>query len=160
MTAPDVARTDSRAQRKLLSPQVSLCDVALESGTLGAALLCQSHAAELIRNGTPELFTCSFARDIFTAIRSLGADSLDYSLLAHELARNGKDVDWAALTGLDDGVVIEIAMAKRIARLRELHRLRQLARLGEWLADAPFGVGVKSCDLIAEVHERVEEISR
>lgn len=137
-----------------------LCNLELECGCLGAAMMVRAQAVELIRDGSPELFTISFTQDIFAAICAVGPDALDYTLLADELERNGKHIDFGALTLLDHGVVVEIPMAKRIARLRELHRLRQLCRLGEWLASAPFEYGKKSSDLIAEVRSRLEAVEK
>lgn len=123
-------------------------------------MLCKSQAEELIREGSLELFSISFTRDIFTAIRSLGSDSLDYPLLAHELERAGKHVSLGDLMTLDNGVVVEIPMRTRLLRLRELRRLRELAKLGERLAGAPFEIGIKASDVIAQVREQLEAISR
>lgn len=122
-------------------------------------MLDRAQAAELVRDGSLGLFTITFTKNIFTAIVSLGAE-LDYTLLLDELQRTGKEIDWGALVRLDDGVVIEVPMAKRIGRLRELRRLRELARVGELLARAPFEYGTKSADLIAEVRSRLEGIEK
>lgn len=140
--------------------QVSLCDVGLEQSALAAAMLSPSQAKELIAAASPELFSITFTRDVFTAICALGPDCLDYPLLAHELERSGKHFNLGDLACLDNGVVVEIPMTKRIVRLKELHRLRELARLGERLAEMPFEIGAKSDLLIVDIEAQLEAISR
>jgi hypothetical protein len=156
--------TDKRQQHptetQVPVERLSLCDVVLETSALAAAMLSLVQAKELIAAAATELFSISFTRDIYEAIVSLGANCLDYPLLIDELERTGKHFNLGDLGHLEDGVVIEVPMSERLARLQELRRLRELVRIGEELATAPYEIGVKSFNLITSVREQLEAISR
>jgi replicative DNA helicase len=141
-------------------PHVPIADLVLEGGALGAAMLLPVQAEELIRDGYPSLFTTSMHRDIYHAISSLGPDQLDYTLLYDELERQGHAISFDVLVHLDDGVVTEIRMARRIERLKELHRLRQLASLGQQLSEQVYLPGACSTEIVRILHERLAELAR
>jgi replicative DNA helicase len=141
-------------------PDVPIADPCLEGGALGAAMLVPVQAEELIRDGYPMLFTTSMHRDIYNAICSLGSDRLDYTLLYSELQRQGRRISLDVLVHLDDGVVPQIPMARRIERLKELHRLRQLASLGAQLSDQVHLPGACSTEIVRILRERLADLAR
>ena len=137
----------------------SLIDPALEAGALGAAMLDRTQAEELIRHAHVDLFTSSLHRAIFSAMRSLGSDSLDYTLLISEMMRLGHSISWSVIAHLDDGVVTEIPMARRIERLRELYQLRRLGRLGEHVAEYVYTPGACSSEITTRIRAVLDQIT-
>jgi replicative DNA helicase len=136
-----------------------------EASTLGAALLFPQQAEELLKRGHPELFTASTHQAIFQAIRAVaeehGVECVEPSIVADELHRNEQldEVGIDVLIHLDDGIVREIPMATRLARLWELWRLRQLALLGERLSEQCDTPDINSWEIISMMTRRIAEIT-
>jgi replicative DNA helicase len=148
------------APRYTQGRQVPLFDLALELGALGAAMLVPAQAAILIRDAHPLLFTTSFHRDIFEAIRSLGPERLDYTLLVSEMEGQGHHVAWDVLAHFDDGVVPEIPMSFRIERLKELYRRRCLASLAEDLMAWVYAPFASSSEIIRRIHAILRDVAK
>jgi hypothetical protein len=139
---------------------VPLSDLALELGALGSAVLAPAQAAILIRDAYPLLFTTSFHRNIFEAIRSLGPDHLDYTLLVSEMERQGNPIAWGVTAHLGDGVMPEIPMAFRVERLKELYRRRCLASLAEDLMVWVYAPFASSSEIITRIYRALGAIAQ
>lgn len=110
-------------------------DVARERDALGAALLSQTHARDLVRLGHAEDFVLDSHRSIFAAMTELvraGNGELDYLMVGAELQRRGKLGEiggYAYLCNLPNMVVLAVPQQARFRRLRELSQRRRLLRI-------------------------------